>query len=122
MVITITKECTLDYESHSWIKKESIREKTESKKDFDKNDKETQEIMIEKLLEENPNLSSLDVLQRFRQANQQTQINIGMHEINFIRKNMKRRILDKKSVMERIEDIKNEDGENLCKSKVLKIY
>ena len=45
-----------------------------------------------------------------------------MHEINLIRKNMKRRILDKKSVMERIEDIKNEDGENLCKSKVLKIY
>ena len=80
--------------------------------------KDTQLVLLEKIFQSNPIAGALEIMDIFRKSNIGETILVSIQEINLIRKNIKRKILDKKTVMERIEEIKGNDGEFLCKSKV----
>jgi hypothetical protein len=115
---TISQKCDIDFKDHSWIKKETIRQDLINNNNINKDDKDIQLIMMEKLLEENSNLSSLEIITKFRTANPNLTISIGIHEVNLIKKNLRNRIIEKKTVMERINELKGNNNENICKAKV----
>lgn len=114
----VKKECTIAHEAHHWVKREQIIEKIESKVNLKLDNKDTQLVWLEKIVQSNPLAGALEIMDIFRKSNIGETILVGIHEINLIRKNIKRKILDKKTVIERIEEIKGNDGEILCKSKV----
>ena len=115
----VTKEC-IKYSAHSWVKKQKFSEdlSKNSLKEADLGRKSIQLLYFEKELGEKGNSENVDLIKKFTKENPNTNLSIQSRDITILKQNLKRRALDNRKVIDRIDAILNSKGQPFLVEKV----
>ena len=118
---TKTKECTLLQEKHFWIYDKNIENKIKEKK-LSKEDSERKSVQIayfkNKIKEENFG-ENLDLIEKFRKENPDTKFILSSRDITLVKENLKRKNVEMKKAIDRIDDIISNEGKKFMVEKVI---
>lgn len=116
-----TKECTLLQEKHQWNYDLNISNKIKENK-LTKEELERKSVQIsyfKNKIKEEKFGENVDLIENFRKENPETKFILSSRDITLVKENLKRKNIEMKKAIDRIDDILSNEGKKFMVEKVL---
>ena len=118
---TLINKCTLDFNEHSWVKKQKISRDIDDKRlgPDDWNRRSVQKIYFEKKMNAAGATKNIDLIKDFVKECPRSELKVSSRDITIIRQNLKRKILESHKAVDRLDNILSSSGTPLMVEKVI---